>query len=223
MDYQSRPSIYPKKRSRDRLIRLAATHPDWALGFEDETWFSRLAHPSLHTWTEAGQPWRLVEQPRPKDDPDPKALACYGLMVRWQPPAAPPQEQVWLRFVEGRPVSGVTTTFLEWSCSKLAALGKKALLLVWDNASWHISKKVKGWIREHNREVKRTRQGVRILTCPLPVKSPWLNPIEARWAHAKRKVVEAEHLLTAGELTQRVCDQFGCTHEPHLAIPEKVS
>jgi hypothetical protein len=67
------------------LIRLAASHPDWALGFEDETWFSRVARPSLQTWSAAGQPLRLVEQGLPKDDPDPKALACYGLLVRWIP------------------------------------------------------------------------------------------------------------------------------------------
>jgi hypothetical protein len=66
-------------------MRLAATRPEWALGFEDETWFSRLARPSMHTWTEADQPLRLVEQSVPEDDPDPKALACYGLLVRWLP------------------------------------------------------------------------------------------------------------------------------------------
>ncbi|HZA23804.1 MAG TPA: transposase [Dehalococcoidia bacterium] len=223
MDHQPRPRIYPKKGARDRLIRLATTQPDWALGFEDETWFSRLAQPSLHTWTDTGVPWRLVEQSLPKDDPGPKALACYGLMVRWQPTTAPPQEEVWLRFVEGRPISGVTLAFLEWVCRKLEALGKKALLLVWDNASWHISKKVKDWIREHNCPVKGTGQGVRILSCPLPTKSPWLNPIEPRWIHAKRRVVEADRLLSGQELAQRVCDDFGCAYEEHLTLTEKVA
>jgi transposase len=223
VDHQPRPSIYPKKGARDRLIRLATTQPDWALGFEDETWFSRLAQPSLHTWAEAGRPWRLAEQWVPQDDPDPKALACYGLLLRWHSIAAPPQEEVWLRFVQGRPISGVTTTFLEWVCRKLEALGKKALLLVWDNASWHISKKVKGWIREHNCQVKGTGQGVRILSCPLPTKSPWLNPIEARWIHAKRRVVEADRLLSGQELAQRVCDDFGCAYEEHLTLTEKVA
>src|SRR5918992_2777273 len=223
VDHQPRPRIYPKKGARDRLIRLATTQPDWALGFEDESWFSRLAQPSLHTWAEAGRPWRLVEQWVPKDDPEPKALACYGLLLPWQPSQEPRKEEVWLRFVEGRPVSGVTTVFLSWVCSKLEALGKKALLLVWDNASWHLSQEVKGWIKDHNRQVKRERRGVRILPCPLPTKSPWLNPIEPHWVHAKRKAVEADRLLAAGELAQRVCDQFGCQNEPHLVIPEKVS
>lgn len=133
------------------------------------------------------------------------------------------QEEVWLRFVDGRPVSGVTTGFLAWACSKLESLGKRALLLVWDYASWHISKEVKGWIKEHNHRVKAQGKGVRILPCLLPIKSPWLNPIEPRWVHAKRRVVEARRLLAGGELAQRVCDQFGCQHEPHLVIPEQVS
>jgi hypothetical protein len=37
----------PAKKARDRLIRLATSHPQWALGFEDETWWSRLAQPAL--------------------------------------------------------------------------------------------------------------------------------------------------------------------------------
>jgi len=32
------------------------------LGFEDETWWSRLAQPALHAWVEPDQPVRLVEQ-----------------------------------------------------------------------------------------------------------------------------------------------------------------
>jgi hypothetical protein len=111
-------------------------------------WWSRLAHPALHAWAASDQPLRLVAQPVAKDAPDPKALAWYGLLVRWwdHGPYRPPHEEVWLRFVDGRPVSAVTTEFLDWSCSKLAAAGKRALLLVWDNASWHLSKEVRTWI-----------------------------------------------------------------------------
>ena len=35
----------------------------------------------------------------------------------------------------GRPVSALTTDYLGWCCERLAAAGKTALLLVWDNAS----------------------------------------------------------------------------------------
>ncbi len=201
------------------------THPQWVIGFEDEVWWSRLAHPALHAWAAADRPLRLVEQTVAKDDPDPKALACYGLLVRtWADgPAAPPHEAAWLRFVDGRPISAVTTRFLDWSCGKLAAAGTTALLLVWDNASWHLSKEVRQWIGAHNRHVRETGRGVRIVPCPLPIKSPWLNPIEPKWVHGKRKVVEPNGVLTAHELADRVCEVFGCTHEPHLTIPQEVA
>jgi DDE superfamily endonuclease len=180
-------------------MQLAAQHPDWVLSFADETWWSRLAHPPLHTWTER-RPLRLVERALAKGDPDPKALCCYG---GWRTDRA----QTLLRFVEGRPVSHVTTAFLAWLVQQMAAEQKRVLVLIWDNASWHISREVRTWIRQHNQQAKR-HGGVRLLTCRLPVKSPWLNPLEPRWVHGKRAVVEPARLLTAPELMSRVCAYF---------------
>jgi len=188
-------------------------------------WWSRLAHPALRTWAEPGRPRRLVAQTVATDDPDPKAVACDGLLLRcWDAGAtAPPREATWLRFVDGRPVSAVTTRFLAWCCTGLAAAGKTALLLVWDNAAWHISKEVRHWIAAHNRHVRRTGRGVRIVPCRLPVKSPWLNPIEPKWVHGKRRVVEPARLLTAHELADRVCAALHCPHEPHLTDLNQVA
>lgn len=152
---------------------------------------------------------RLVEQTVAKDDPDPKALACYGLLL-------PNTDELWLRFVDGRPISAITTQFLADCCTRLAARGTTVLLLIWDNASWHCSKAVKGWIREHNRQVKQEGSGVRILSCQLPVKSPWLNPLEPRWVHGKRAVVEPARLLPATELEDRICAHFHCDRQDHL-------
>lgn len=187
------------------------------MGFEDEVWWSRVALPALHGWSnKKGEPLRLEQHSVAKDDPDPKAISCYGLYL-------PELEQTWLRFVDGRPVSAITTQFLRWSCEKLAAVGKKALLLVWDNASWHKSKEVRSWIVSHNREVKKSGGGVRIVPCLLPKQSPWLNPIEPKWVHGKRRVVEADGVLSAHDLAERVCKTFGCAHEPHLSIPQEVA
>jgi hypothetical protein len=223
VDHQPRPRVRPEKRARDRLIRLAATHPTWVLGFQDEVWWSRLARPSLRTWIEDDDRLRLVEQAVAKDDPDPKALACYGLLLRAAPTDPQATDEGWLRFVDGRPVSLVTIDYLDWCCRKLHAAGKEALLLIWDNAAWHVSHQVRDWIRDHNRRVKRAGRGVRILACYLPSKSPWLNPIEAVWVHGKRRVVEADGLLTISELADRVCDAYGCPHEPHLSLPKQVA
>jgi DDE superfamily endonuclease len=130
---------------------------------------------------------------------------------------------MWLRFVDGRPLSAVTTAFLAWCAARAAAAGKRALLLVWDNASWHISQAVRDWIRAHNRRVKANGEGVRIVAGQLPVKSPWLNPIEPHWVHGKRRVAEPARLLAAHELADRVCKTFGCAYDPHPSVPKKAA
>jgi hypothetical protein len=82
LDHQSRPGIRQGKKQRDRLIRLAAIHPEWVLGFGDEVWWSRLAQPAMHTWTPGERVLRLVEKALTNEDPEPKALTCYGLLLR---------------------------------------------------------------------------------------------------------------------------------------------
>ena len=130
---------------------------------------------------------------------------------------------MWLRFVTGRPVSDITTQFLDWCCEKLSAQGKRCWLLIWDNASWHRSQAVRHWIRQHNQRVKRGAAGVRVVVCRLPSKSPWLNPIEPKWIHGKRAVSEPDRLLSAAELEARVYAYYGCEREEHLIMPNKVA
>ncbi len=197
------PAYLRKKHARDRLIRLAQSHPDWVLGFQDETWWSRLARPEMHIWA-GGEPARLHQLEAEKTDPDPKALACYGLLRG-------DTSGMLLRFVTGRPVSQVTEDFLAWVCARLVAEGKRALLLIWDNASGHVSQRVRSWIKAHNRQVKR-EGGVRIVTCYLLIKAPWLNRIEPCWVHGKRAILEPDRKLTAIEVVGRVHEHFGCEH-----------
>jgi hypothetical protein len=171
-------------------MALAQRHAEYALGFQDETWWSRVKQPNLHAWVDEGAALRLVAQTKAKD---------------------------------GRPISAITILYLSWCCEQLAQHGKQALLMIWDNASWHVSQEVHVWIRTHNQEVRRQGRGVRIVPCLLPTKSPWLNRIEPHWVHGKRGVVEPARLLTAQELTDRVWAYFGCAHEPHLTVTEKVA
>ncbi len=189
------------------------------LGFADEVWWSRLAQPNLHTWTCPGKPLRLREKQRPLDDRAPKALACYGVLLRG---SSVLPEQVWVRFATGQPVSALTTQFLTWCCTQLTAVGVRVWVLIWDNATWHTSTAVRSWIRAHNRTVKQTGGGVRIVPCYLPTKSPWLNPIEPQWIHGKRAVLEPERVLTADELEARVYAYYHCPPQSHLFISENV-
>src|SRR5215211_8856032 len=107
-----------EKRRRDRLMAIADADPRrWAIGFEDECWWSRVALPTLGTFSEEKKPDRLVQRSVAKDDPDPKAISCYGLYL-------PRLGDTWIRFVDGRPVSSITTRFLSWCCEELEAAGK---------------------------------------------------------------------------------------------------
>lgn len=178
------------------------------VGFADECWGSRLAQPGLHAWA-GDEPLRLHERSRPAGDTDPKALACYGLLRA-------DTDEMLLRFVAGRPVSQVTEDFLAWACGRLAADGKRVLVLVWDNASGHVSKRVRAWVRAHNRRVKGAGGGGRILTSRLPIKAAWLNSIEPKWVHGKRAIVEPERALSAHELRERACTYYGSEHLPLL-------
>ena len=210
LDHQPGPTVRQEKKARDRLIARAAREPDWVLGFQDETWWTRLAQPDLLAW--AADPLRLGQNPRDPRGGTPEAVACYGVLRL-------DTGGMMLRFCDGRPVSATTEEYLGWVCGKLAAEGKRVFVLVWDNAAWHVSKRVGRWIARHNRRV-REHGGCRIRVCGLPVKAPWLNPIEPKWVHGKRAVVEPDRKLTADELRQRVCDYFKCPHEPPLPKPQ---
>jgi transposase len=220
LDHQSRSGVCPEKKRRDQLIQRANTQPTWALGFGDEVWWSRLAQPNQHCWTDTEATPKIQELTPPTDDADPKALACDGLLLRPGPQQA---AQMWLRFVVGRPVSAITLAFLAWCSAQLAAQGFTALLLIWDNASWHRSHAVRHWLRQHNQQVKQGAEGVRIVVCPLPSKSPWLNPIEPTWVHGKRAVSEPDRLRSAAELEARVYAYYNCKREEHLVMPKKVA
>ena len=57
---------------------------------------------SAEARSEKDEPLRLQELSKDKNDPDPKALACYGMFEA-------DSGRMHLRFVSGRPVSQVTT------------------------------------------------------------------------------------------------------------------
>ena len=81
------------------------------------------------------------------------------------------------RGMGGPPISGPTTQVLAWGSNRVGALGKQALRLGWDQASWHDSQAVRTALRRHNRQGTQRGGGVRLVPCRLP-RSPGLTPIE---------------------------------------------
>jgi hypothetical protein len=114
-----------------------------------------------------------------------------------------------LRFVDGRPVRAVTTQCLQGVLDRVVAAGKTALRRGWATAAWHVSQAVRAWLTAHNRRVKREGGG-RVVGCPLPIKSPWLNRIEPKGVHGKRAIAEPARKLPVDELKHRSCAYDDC-------------
>jgi transposase len=184
------------KKQRARLIEIAHTHPEVLLWWQDECWFSRFAQPNAHAWGGL----HLMER-EPAYQEAQKALACYGA-VRHD------TGQMHLAFCAGQPNSDATLLFLAQLLAIGQAEGKRWVIVIWDHATWHKSKKIQRWISAYNQQARQTGQ-VRLLVWRLPKKSPWLNPIEPRWLHGKRAVLApSSDALTVQDLRLRLCAYY---------------
>ena len=190
-----------QKKRRDRLVRWAEQRTDTLLVWEDECWFSRFAQPRLRSWAEPEHPLKLMQRTPPTQCPD-KALACYGALRH-------DTRQVYLHFATGQPDTDSTIDFLRRLLALARSLRKQYLVVIWDNASWHLSRKLRAWLRAY-KQIAKHRRDVRLLVFYLPSKSPWLNPIEPHWVHAKRQTLEpSSSPLTSLELRRRLFGYFG--------------
>jgi transposase len=141
-----------------------------------------------------------VQRQADRDDPDPKALACFDAVRQ-------DTGKVYLSFTSGQPNSESMWQFIMGLLAQARRENKRVVVLIWDQASWHTSNRITRWIRDYNQLAKQHDEP-RLLTHLLPSKSPWLNPIEPRWIHAKRAVCEPDGDLTADELRQRISNYF---------------
>jgi DDE superfamily endonuclease len=107
----------------------------------------------------------------------------------------PKEERLAWRYTEGTN-QWHTAAFLSERVAWHEKLGHRALVLVWDPASWHLAKALQERIRAHNRQVDRTGQGVKIVPVVTPVQVFWLNPVEAFIGHAKGRVLPCRQFET---------------------------
>jgi len=178
---------------------------------QDESWFSRFKQPKMHAFAEKDARLRLVER-QPKPNEKDKAIACFGALCQ-------ETSDRFFYFAEGQPNSEKTILMLEALLAIAHTRAKRVLVVIWDRATWHKSKRLKSWAHQHNRLAKAKPDGVRLLLCLLPSKSPWLNPMEPIWLHVKRKVVEPDGDLSVKVLKERLCKIFDTTlHNASLQL-----
>ena len=95
--------------------------------------------------------------------------------------------QFYFRFFPGAIRSEQITEFL----GALKRQIKKPLLVIWDGAAIHRSRKLNAWLVELNGHIAVAR---------LPPYAPELNPVEAIWAYLKKHEIANLCLNTIGEV-----------------------
>ena len=146
--------------------------------FIDESWFVLWPH-KTESWAERRRPLRIPKNKswRRKDRPPSCALyagmdaASREVTGQWHPTWN--QDETW------RYLQGVIKEYGE--------AGIRYLVVFWDHGPWHTAASVERRLAEHNRKVKQ-EGGVRVLLFYLPVKAPWLMPLEPVFGQTKRAV-----------------------------------
>lgn len=165
-----------RKSQRDRLLDMARAAPDGAAVWLDQSWFVRWPY-RFWAWASKDEPLRVAKRWNEEVD----TTALYAALDD-------ENQEAFLRWAEGQPNSEVTIQFLEALMAYWTKKGKRFIVLFWDKASWHTSKKTQTWIRSYNRRAKR--EGLtRLIVCHLPTRSPWLMPLEPIFGWVKRQIL----------------------------------
>jgi len=152
------PDAY-RKRLEAIVEAVSQAGPDASVLVEDETTLKRFP-PLRRQWQPVGEQ-RPVMVPEANED-----VTLYGALDLT---SGTIHAQA---YEKGR--SDYTIEYLE----SLLEATTGHVLLIWDQAKWHTSKKVRKWLDTHDR----------IETHLLPVRSPEANPMEDLWRELKEQV-----------------------------------
>lgn len=176
-----------QRRLQAIVEAVAEAGRDTSVLVEDETSVKRF--PPLR------RQWQPVGEQRPVRVPDENdEMALYGTLD-----LTSGQTHV-EAYEKGR--SDYTIKYLE----SLLEQTKGQILLVWDQATWHTSKKVTQWIEDCGR----------IESCLLPARSPEANPMEDLWRELKQQV--AACLERSLDALLSSCQEYFETLSPKQAL-----
>jgi transposase len=189
------PCYKRHKRRRDRLLAMARAAPDGAAFWLDQSWFSRWPY-RFRAWAAKDDPLRVAQ--RWSEEVDTTAL--YAALDD-------ESQEAFLRWATGQPNSEETVQFLEALMAHCTQTGLRFIVLIWDKASWHTSKRTRGWIRAYNRRAKEEAR-TRLIVCQLPTRSPWLMPLEPVFGWTKHQVLGGRLFQTVAQLQAAVEHYF---------------
>jgi hypothetical protein len=175
------------KSQRDRLLVLARAAPDGTAVWLDESWFVRWPY-RYRAWASETDPPRVAKRWDEKVD----TTALFATLDD-------ETQQAFLGWADGQPNSERIIQFLEALMDHWSHIGKRFIVLFWDKASWHTSKRTRHWIRTYNRRAKQ--EGLtRLIVCRLPTRSPWLMPLESIFGWTKHQILGNRLFQTVAEL-----------------------
>ena len=189
------PLYEQRKRRRDRLLALARAAPDGAAYWLDQSWFSRWPY-RFRAWAAKDTPLRVAQRWSEKVD----TTALYAALDD-------ESQEAFLRWATGQPDSEETVQFLEALMAHCTQNGLRFIVLIWDKASWHTSRRTQGWIRAYNRRAKEEALA-RLIVCQLPTRSPWLMPLEPIFGWTKHQILGGRLFQTVAQLQAAVESYF---------------
>ncbi len=185
------PHYAHKKARRDKLLAWARQDPSIMVVYQDESWFSGNPRP-VRGYGRPGQP-RDVSV----DKPARKLKGAWVLYAALEAVSGKVH-----RHYAPRCNQTQVRQQLEALLQEFQAEGKRVLVVLWDNASWHTAQALRHWYHRYNQQAKR--EGcIRLWLVPLPSRSPWLNAIEAVFGQAKRHIVGNRKVRPPSRLKQK--------------------
>lgn len=185
------PHYAHKKARRDQILAWAKQDPSIVVVYQDESWFSGNPKP-VRRYGRPGQPREVaLEKPAQK------------------------LKGAWVLYAALEAVSGKVHRHYAPRCNQtqvrqqlenllqhFEAEGKRVLVVLWDNASWHTAQALRQWYHRYNQQAKRDGR-IRLLLVRLPSRSPWLNALEAVFGQAKRHIVGNRTVRPPSRLKQK--------------------
>jgi len=178
----SDPRYEERKKNIEDTVALVYEDPESDLEYTDESWFVAQEssgvknHQSGCSWSEVGNAQRVPTS----SSKGKKTLPLYaGMSVK--------DRQIRYMFTH-KTNTDASIQYLQWRAVQCWERGIRQLYVVWDNATFHLSKALRSWLEEHNDKVRRDG-GTSIQLVPMPNKSPWLNLIEVEFRWLKRRAL----------------------------------
>ena len=185
------PHYAHKKARRDKLLAWAKQDPSIRVVYQDESWFSGNPKP-IRRYGRPGHP-RDVAVAKPAQ----KLKGAWVLYAALEAVSGKVH-----RHYAPRCNQTQVRQQLEALLREFQAEGKRVLVVLWDNASWHTAQGLRHWYHQYNQHAKR-EACIRLLLVPLPNRSPWLNAIEAVFGQSKRHIVGNRSVRPPSRLKQK--------------------